>query len=142
MRRLLLSISVLALAGCATYHDELARGQQDFEKNEYEHALAVFRALGPDQSHFDVTEQARYAYLRGMTDYRIGYRADARHWLALAKAIDDENKDALPSDWPNRLVPALAELNAQVYAGGIAALGDGGKKGTEAPKPPKPTEEE
>jgi len=141
MRRLWL-VTIFALAGCATYHDELVRGEQNFEKNEYERALAVFRALEPDQSHFDVTEEARYAYLRGMTDYRIGYRADARHWLALAKAIDDQNKDALPGDWRNRLGKALDELNAEVYAGGMAALGSDGKGKTEPPKPAKPADDE
>src|SRR5438445_5785551 len=82
--------------GCATYTSELERGQQAFEKNEHERALAVLRALEPDQTHFDPPEEARYAYLRGMTDYRIGYRADARHWLAIAKAIDDKNPDSSP----------------------------------------------
>jgi hypothetical protein len=142
MRRLLL-VTIFALASCATYHDELMRGEQDYEKNDHERALAVFRALDANQSHFDVTEEARYAYLRGMTDYRIGYRADARHWLAIAKAVDDENKDALPADWKSRLVAALNELNAQVFSGGMAALGDDGKKTrTEPIKPAKPSDDE
>ena len=128
MRSVLAFLGVATLVGCATYHDELMRGEQHYEKNEHEQALAVFRALEPDQSHFDVTEEAHYAYLRGMTDYRIGYRADARHWLMIAKAIEDENKDALPSDWKNRLGTALKELNDEVYGGGMAALGNDGKK--------------
>ena len=122
-----------ATLGCATYHDELVRGQTDYEKNEHERALAVFRALEADQSHFDVSEEARYAYLRGMTDYRIGYRADARHWLMIAKAIDDENKDAIPSDWKNRLDSALKELNDEVWGGGMAALGNDGKRPKKEP---------
>ena len=143
MRRLV-TLSILALAGCATYHDELVRGEQAYEKNDHERALATFRALEPNQSHFDVTEEARYAYLRGMTDYRIGYRADARHWLMIAKAIDDQNKDALPPDWRNRLVSALTELNQAVFAGGgMAALSNDDKRPQkEAPKPAKPVEEE
>ncbi|HSQ64369.1 MAG TPA: hypothetical protein VLM85_14195 [Polyangiaceae bacterium] len=126
MRALLVTVgvSLFALLGasCATYHDELVRGQQDYEKNDHERALAVFRALEPDQSHFDVTDQARYGYLRGMTDYRIGYRADARHWLMVAKAVDDEHPDALPAEWKTRLVTTLKELNDEVYGGGIASL--------------------
>lgn len=144
MRTVLVSIAAMLLAGCATYHDELMRGQADYDKNEHERALAVFRALEPDQSHFDVSDEARYAYLRGMTDYRIGYRADARHWLAVAKAIDDANKDAIPSDWKNRLTTTLGELNAEVYGGGMAALGNDGKKSKvdEPLKQPKKSEDE
>ncbi|HEX4512995.1 MAG TPA: hypothetical protein VH054_05645, partial [Polyangiaceae bacterium] len=131
-------IAIVFLTGCATYTSELERGQQAFEKNEHERALAVFRALEPDQSHFDPPEEAKYAYLRGMTDYRIGYRADARHWLAVAKAIDDKNPDSIPADWKNRLTPALAELNDEVYGGGMAALGNDGKKAHAKDEPKRP----
>jgi hypothetical protein len=117
-------VLVGSLAGCATYHDELTRGETAYEKNDHERALAIFRALEEDQSHFDVTEEARYAYLRGMTDYRIGYRADARHWLAIAKAIEDKTPEALPTDWKNRLGTTLTELNDDVFGGGMAALAD------------------
>jgi hypothetical protein len=125
--RTLVLLSVVGLAGCATYHDELTRGETAYEKNDHERALAIFRALEPDQSHFDVTEEARYAYLRGMTDYRIGYRADARHWLAVAKAIEDKTPEALPTDWKNRLGTTLTELNDDVFGGGMAALAEAKK---------------
>ena len=42
--------------------------------------------------------------------------------------IDDKNPDSIPADWKNRLTPALAELNDEVYGGGMAALGNDGKK--------------
>jgi hypothetical protein len=129
-KRKLLALLVFAFgaSACATYHDELQRGQQDYERNEHEHALAVFRALETDQSHFDVTDEAHYAYLRGMTDYRIGYRADARHWLVIAQAIEDANKESLPTEWKARMKTTLAELNSEVYGGGMAALANDGKK--------------
>jgi hypothetical protein len=118
---------VLFSVGCATYHDELGRGERAYEKNDHERALAIFRALEADQSHFDDIEEARYSYLRGMTDYRIGYRADARHWLAVAKAIEDKNPQALPTDWSNRLKTTLTELNDEVFGGGMAALSEAKK---------------
>ena len=120
VRRLipLVALSALFAVSCATYSDELGRGQAAFEKSEYERALGTFRALEPDQRHLATSDQARYAYLRGMTDYRIGYRADARHWLAVAKAIEDQQPKSLPSDWKSRLNDALTELNDEVYAAG------------------------
>lgn len=119
---MLLSTLAISSLGCATYHDELVRGQNTLEQGQHEKALAILRRLENDQGHFDAQEQARYAYLRGMTDYRIGYRADARHWLAVAQAIELQNGGALPSNFKAKLEPILAELDAQVYTSGIASL--------------------
>jgi hypothetical protein len=113
---------LLALASCATYSDELSRGQTAFEQNQHERALAVFRALENDQSHLSPEEQAHYAYLRGMTDYRIGYKADARHWLIVAKALEGQTPNSLPSDWKTRMNDTIAELNEEVYGGGVESL--------------------
>jgi len=113
----------VGLAGCATYQDELARSQRAFEHADYERALAIFRTLEPDvPGHFSREEKAQYAYLRGMTDYRIGYKLDARHWLALAHAIDSTGAGVLPKDWRGRMKETLGELNEQVYAAGVDTL--------------------
>jgi hypothetical protein len=107
---------------CTTYRDQLVRSQASFEQNEHERALGLLRALEPNVTRLSMPEQAGYAYLRGMTDYRIGYRADARHWLALAKAYDDAAPGTLPSDWRARMTDALEEMNKVVYAEGLPAL--------------------
>lgn len=67
-------------------------------------------------------EQAHYAYLRGMTDYRIGHRNDARHWLAIARAYDENSPGLLPADWKARTTEALVALDAVVYEDGYAGL--------------------
>lgn len=123
---LLFAVAALpGVAGCDTYRDELARSQRAFEHADYERALAIFRALEPDVSgHFSLQEQAQYAYLRGMTDYRVGYKVDARHWLALAHAIDASRTGLLPKDWKARIKDTLGELNEQVYAAGIENLAE------------------
>ena len=115
----LLSTSAVA---CTTYRDQLARSQQAFEQNQHERTLALLRALEPHTTKLSTPEQAQYAYLRGMTDYRIGYRADARHWLALAKSYDDVSTGVLPSDWKARMTEALDEMNSVVYGEGLEAL--------------------
>jgi hypothetical protein len=133
---------LLALCSCATYSDELSRGQTAYEQEQHERALAVFRALENDQSHLSAEEQAHYAYLRGMTDYRIGYKADARHWLIVAKALEAQTPNSLPSDWKSRMNTVVAELNEEVYGGGLESLANVKKAKTEeAPAPKKKVDE-
>src|SRR5450631_2434909 len=86
----------MPLVACATYQDDLARSQKAFEQNQHERALAILRALEPDTSQLSPPDRAQYAYLRGMTDYRIGYRSDARHWLSVARSIETAVPNALP----------------------------------------------
>ncbi len=108
---------LLACAGCATYREDLYRGQRLYEENQYERALAVWRVLETDTDSLSFNEQARYAYLRGMTDYRLGFRADSRHWLAIAKAIEQEHAGGLNPEWKQRLEESLEDLNKDVYGG-------------------------
>jgi hypothetical protein len=114
--------SWFALMSCANYEDALTRGQRAFEQSEHERALAIFRALEPDAPRLSVVGRAHYAYLRGMTDYRIGYRTEARHWLALASAMDQATPGSLPPDWEKRMDESLKALNEEVYTGGMESL--------------------
>jgi hypothetical protein len=111
----------LALASCATYEDDLMRGERAFEQSEHERALAIFRALERDAGRLSGVGRAHYAYLRGMTDYRIGYRVEARHWLALASAMHRQTPGSLPPEWEKRMSESLQELNEEVYGGGIGS---------------------
>ena len=108
---------VLACIGCATYREDLYRGQRYYEENQYEKALAIWRVLETDTDSLSFNEQSRYAYLRGMTDYRLGFRADSRHWLGLAKAIDQEHHGGLSPEWKERLEESLDDLNKDAYGG-------------------------
>jgi hypothetical protein len=117
LRFLIPALLAVALSACSTYRDHLNRGQRMFDENEYERALAIWRAIEPDVDSLSVTDQARYAYLRGMTDYRLGFRPDARHWLAIGKAIDMEHPGGLSPDWKTRTEEALGDLNREVYGG-------------------------
>lgn len=106
------------LAACATYREDLNRGQRYYEENKYENALALWRVLETDTDSLSLYDQARYAYLRGMTDYRLGFRADSRHWLAIAKATEQEHPGGLNPEWKQRLEASLDDLNKDVYGGG------------------------
>ena len=115
-------LTSLLVASCATTRDQLVRGQHAFEQNEHERALALLRNMENDVPNLTFGEQAEYAYLRGMADYRMGYRVDARHWLSLAAAYDEAAPGTLATEWKARASEALAELNALVYDEGYATL--------------------
>jgi hypothetical protein len=136
----MLIASLASVPSCATYQDELASGQRAFEASEHERALAIFRALEPDTSHLSTSERAHYAYLRGMTDFRIGYLAEARHWLSISAAIEQQSPGSLPEDWNKRLGESLKELNEEVYTAGVEALSNAGSVKTKAPEEPEKAE--
>jgi hypothetical protein len=111
------AVIALFVLGCATYREDLNRGQRLYEENQYERALAIWRVLEADTDSLSLNDQARYAYMRGMTDYRLGFRADARHWLAVAKATEQEHPGGLNPEWKQRLEESLNDLNQDVYGG-------------------------
>lgn len=118
MRVLILALAALgavALVGCSTYADMLRRGQGYYEHNEYERALAVWRHLEDDRDSLGPEGRVRYYYLRGMTDFRLGYGADARYWLGLAQASRDTARDALDEDETKRLEETLSGLSKKVF---------------------------
>ncbi|MGO9832622.1 MAG: hypothetical protein ACLP1X_00250 [Polyangiaceae bacterium] len=117
----LLFVSASALS-CATYEEDLARSQRAFDASEHERALAILRSLEPDMGRLGTSDRAHYAYLRGMTDYRIGYKVDARHWLGVSAAIEQQTPGSIPPDSVTRLNEALKEMNEAVYSSGIEAL--------------------
>ena len=129
-------------AGGATYRQDLDRARAHYDKNEYEPALALFRVLEPDLDSFSNAEQTQYAYARGMTDYRLAalanqgngvadpkgsFRANARHWLAVSRAIEKETPGGLTVEEKQRLDEALVDLNKDVYGGGdtVATVASG-----------------
>lgn len=101
--------------GCAGERAALLRGQAYYEDNQFERALAIWRDLDRRQSDLSPSDFARYAYLRGMTDYRLGFHLDARHWLGLAQVAQRQYPSALDSAWASRLESALVDLNRRQF---------------------------
>ncbi|MBX3183067.1 MAG: hypothetical protein KIT72_17230 [Polyangiaceae bacterium] len=115
-RLFVVSLLAIAVGGCATYREDLNRGERLYaEDKDYERALAIWRSLEADRDSLSLQDQARYAYLRGMTGYRLGFRADARHWLAIAKAIEQEHPGGLKEPEKARLEESLTDLNHDVF---------------------------
>ena len=134
----------LASAGCATYRQDLERAKTHYEANEYEKALALFRVLEPDMDSLTEVEKTQFAYFRGMTDYRLAglanpgagvsnpkqdFRSNARHWLAVASAIEKQSQGGLSDDEKQRLADAMNDLNKDVYGGADSAPDDAKKDG-------------
>jgi len=113
----LAALAALALVACTTYREDLNRGQRLYDENQYEHALAIWRLLEDDMDSLSPKDQARYAYLRGMTDYRLGFRPYARHWLGIAQSLDKDYPGGLNQEWRDRMDKSLADLNVDVYGG-------------------------
>ena len=128
MRTALVFLSAIAFLplSCVTYREDLNRGQRMYEENRYERALALWRSLEDDADSLSANDQVRYAYLRGMTDYRLGFRADSRHWLAIAKVSDLAHAGALRSEWKERMEQSLTDLNQDLYGGADRVTSDAG----------------
>ena len=139
----------LASAGCATYRQDLDRARTHYDANEYEKALALFRVLEPDMDSFSDAEKAQYAYLRGMTDYRLAglanpgsgvnnpkqdFRSNARHWLGVSSAIEKQSQGGLSAEEKTRLVEVMTDLNKDVF-GGADTTADDAAKPSDAAKP-------
>lgn len=115
-------VAVSSLGACTTYRDELTRAQSAYDANDHDAALALSRAIAPNVAELRPAEQTRYYYLRGMASFRVGFRAEARHYLAVARAMEAESSGALPTDWKNRMEETLSTLNTDVYTNGLESL--------------------
>jgi len=135
---LTLAVGTVTATGCQTYREQLIRSQHVFEQSDYERALALLKELERDVTKLEPPQQAQYAYLRGMTDYRIGYRPDARHWLAVARTYEETSPGTLPNDWKTRMNEALEEMNGVVLADGLSALATTRRPGEDEPPASKP----
>jgi hypothetical protein len=112
---LLLGVVLASTARCAAQSDAITRGQRYYEDNQYEKALSLWRDLDRRRVPLSSTERARFAYLRGMTDYRLGFRGDARHWLAVAKGTDALSPGGLDVSSRERLESALGDLEREAF---------------------------
>ena len=135
-------VAVLSSGGCATYADDLDRAEWHFQKNQHERALALFRAIEPDLNSLNHADRARYAYLRGMNDYRLSggdtltvrplesasdvdkaFRSYARYWLGLANSLDAQKPGSLRVQWKAKVDAALRDLTQDTY--GVDTIANG-----------------
>lgn len=105
-----LSVFCLSIGGCAAIADDMRRAEQSYETARYENTLIWLRDLEDDAPGMDLDMRARYFYLRGMTEYRLGHRADALHYLAVAREIASDGGAGLRPEWRQLMDRTLTEL--------------------------------
>ncbi len=110
--RLNAALLVLAVAagGCAAVQQDMQRAEASYEAARYEDTLVWLRDLEDDAPSMDAELRARYFYLRGMTEYRLGHRSDALHYLAVAREIAGDGGAGLRPEWRQIMERTLAEL--------------------------------
>lgn len=88
----------------------MQRAEVSYEAARYEDTLVWLRDLEDDAPSMDVEMRARYFYLRGMTEYRLGHRSDALHYLAVAREVAGDQGSGLRPEWRQIMDTTLAEL--------------------------------
>ncbi len=112
-RRSLLIILCFTIAGCAALADDLRRAEAAYTAARYEDTQAWLVNLERSTPQMDSDQRARFFFMRGMTAYRLGDQAVARHYLALAQETAGEDSAALRSDWRQVLTRTMGELETQ-----------------------------
>lgn len=102
--------ALLGVTGCAAVRDDMRRAEVSYEAARYEDTLVWLRDLERDAPSMDVEMRARYFYLRGMTEYRLGHRSDALHYLAVAREVAGDQGRGLRPEWRQIMDTTLSEL--------------------------------
>src|SRR5688572_2449533 len=102
--------AALSAPGCAAVADEMRRAEASYEQARYQNTLIWLTDLEDDAPGMDQEMRARYFYLRGMTEYRLGHRQDALHYLAVAREISGDQGAGLRPEWRQIMDTTLTEL--------------------------------
>lgn len=111
----LVATLVFALFGCATYRDDFVRARGHYDANEYDKALLLLEVLERDIDSLSAAERAQYAYVRGMSHFRLEQKRDARHWLGNAAAREFSAQGSLSTDAKARVDELLKKLNGPYF---------------------------
>lgn len=103
-------LALSLVAGCAALSDDMRRAEQSYEAARYEDALVWLTDLEDDAPGMDLEMRARFYYLRGMTEYRLGHRTFALHYLAVAREITGDGGAGLRPEWRQIMDRTLEEL--------------------------------
>lgn len=101
---------MLVVTGCGAAEAELRRAEESYEQARYETALSWLADLEPNAPTLDGEQRARFFYVRGMTEYRLGHRSEALYYLAVAREIAGDDGAGLRPEQQELMGRTLAEL--------------------------------
>ena len=110
IRIMAVGLLMALFAGCAAVADDLRRAERSYDEARFEDSLVWLTDLERDAPAMNQEMRARYYYLRGMTEYRLEHRANALHYLAIAREIVGERGRGLRPERRHIMERALAEL--------------------------------
>ncbi len=110
MRIVSMGLVCFLFLGCAALRDDLRHAERAFSEARYENAQVWLSDLEPSVPEMDRELRSRFYYLAGMTAFRTGERARARHYLALCREEAGEAGVGLTPDWRTNLAVTLLEL--------------------------------
>jgi hypothetical protein len=104
------ALAGLLLVGCAAFHDDFGRARGAYDDARFEDARTWLVDLEPRVAAEDTATRATFFYYRGMTEYRLGARSDALHYLALAREVAAADDADLAPERRRLLERTLEEL--------------------------------
>lgn len=106
-----MSVVLVALAGCTTWSHEIRQAELAYDAARPEAALAWVDVVGDDNlGRMELSDRARYLYVRGMTEFRLGRRDDALYHLALAREVSGNDGVGLRREQRELMDRTLTEL--------------------------------
>lgn len=111
MKRTFLALLwVVAFSACAATASEMRRAEEAYEQARFDAARVWLVDLEPRAPGMDGPMRARYFYLRGMAEYRLGNRLEALHYLEVAHELVGDGQRTLREEQQELLTRTLTEL--------------------------------
>lgn len=106
-----LLVALSCLGGCASWTNEIRQAERAYDEARPDAALAWLDVVGDDDlGRMEVQDRARYLYIRGMTEFRLGRRDDALYHLALAREVAGTDGVGLRQEQRDLMARTLSEL--------------------------------
>ena len=102
------------LSACATYASELQKAQSAYEDARYERVITWLDELETHSPELDRGDRAKLYYLRGMSEFRLGRKTNARHYLALAREASVDGA-GFSREWKRTLDRTLDAVDADFF---------------------------